>query len=151
MRDTSDRRSSPSTFHPQATRKRLGGYLIEAGLLTQAQVDVALNDQKLTGMRFGEILATRGWVKQQTIEYLMEKVIVPEREGARQQKSQKPTVDPNATLKQTRPTIPPSNSDAPKEMATDGTQRQTITRRDIPIAKPLPSVNTSDEDVSWVG
>ncbi len=62
-------------------KKRLGGYLVEAGLLTPAQVDMVLHDQKATGMRFGEILAARGWVKQQTIEYLMEKVVLPEREA----------------------------------------------------------------------
>jgi hypothetical protein len=51
------------TAHTSYSKKRLGGYLVEAGLLTPAQIDVALNDQKLTGMRFGEILAARGWVK----------------------------------------------------------------------------------------
>ena len=65
--------SSPRT-------KRIGGYLVEAGLLTPAQVDVVLNDQKQSGLRFGEILAARGWVKQETVDYFMEKVIRPERD-----------------------------------------------------------------------
>ena len=60
--------------------KRLGSYLLEAGLLTQAQIDVALNDQEATGMRFGDIIVERGWVKRQTIEYLARKVIALERE-----------------------------------------------------------------------
>ncbi len=64
--------------------KRLGAYLIEADLLTEAQVEVALTDQNATGIRFGEILVARGWIKQKTIEYLMEKVISPERESAKQ-------------------------------------------------------------------
>ena len=59
--------------------KRLGNYLIEAGLLTPDQLEVALADQKITGMRLGEILVHRGWVKETTIEYLMEKVVLPER------------------------------------------------------------------------
>ena len=67
--------SSPRT-------KRIGGYLVEAGLLTPAQVDVVLNDQKKSGLRFGEILAARGWVKQETVEYFMEKVVLPERSVA---------------------------------------------------------------------
>lgn len=71
--------------------KRLGGYLVEAGLLTPAQIDVALNDQKNSGMRFGEVLAARGWVKQQTIEYLMQKVILPEQRALEQE-------DPTATV-----------------------------------------------------
>lgn len=60
--------------------KRLGSYLMDAGLLTASQVDVALNDQYSTGMRFGDIIVERGWVKQQTIEYLYRKVIELERE-----------------------------------------------------------------------
>jgi hypothetical protein len=61
--------------------KRLGDYLVEAGLLTQAQIEVALADQATTNLRFGEVLIRRGWVKEETIEYLMQKVILPERTG----------------------------------------------------------------------
>jgi len=61
--------------------KFIGEYLIEAGLLTQAQVGVALTDQDSSPMMFGEIIATRGWVKSQTIEYLMQKIIEPERQS----------------------------------------------------------------------
>jgi hypothetical protein len=64
--------------------KLIGEYLIEAGLLTQAQVGVALTDQNTTTMMFGEIIATRGWVKPQTIEYLVKKIIEPERNSLRQ-------------------------------------------------------------------
>jgi len=64
--------------------KRLGAYLVEADLLTEAQVEVALTDQNATGIRFGEILVARGWIKQKTLEYLMKKVISPERESAKQ-------------------------------------------------------------------
>jgi hypothetical protein len=59
--------------------KKLGNYLIEAELLTPAQIEVALADQRVTGARLGEILATRGWIKQGTIEYIMKKIIMPER------------------------------------------------------------------------
>lgn len=59
--------------------RRIGSYLIEAGLLSPAQVDVVLSDQKLTGMKFGEILVSRGWLKSQTIEFLFENVILPQR------------------------------------------------------------------------
>jgi hypothetical protein len=62
------------------TDKRLGSYLIDAGLLSPYQVDVALNDQASTGLRFGEIIVERGWVKQQTIDYLHRKIIELERE-----------------------------------------------------------------------
>jgi hypothetical protein len=79
---------SPSPSDPGDLRKRaidsspfrpLGDYLVEAGLLSPAQVHVALNDQCMTGLRFGEILVKRGWVKEQTVEYFMHKVVEPER------------------------------------------------------------------------
>ena len=60
--------------------KRLGSYLIDAGLLTPGQVDVILNDQKMTGLRFGDIAVERGWVKRQSIEYITDKIITLERE-----------------------------------------------------------------------
>lgn len=59
--------------------KRMGNYLVEAELLTPAQVYVALADQQMTGLRLGEILVSRGWIKQGTIEFFMEKVILPDR------------------------------------------------------------------------
>ena len=65
--------------------KPLGTYLVEAGLLTQEKVDVALAEQEVTGMRLGEILVQRGWIKEQTIEYLMKTVILPERAIAKRQ------------------------------------------------------------------
>ena len=80
-----DRRVSGQQAHrPRSIGlKPLGEYLVEAGLLAPAQVAVALNDQTVTGLRFGEILAKRGWVREQTIEYLMDKVIEPERRSLR--------------------------------------------------------------------
>jgi len=70
--------SAPATNYAEV--KRLGSYLVEAGLITQAQVDAALADQKVTGKRLGEVLVQRGWINQQTIEYLMKKIILPERQ-----------------------------------------------------------------------
>lgn len=136
--------SNGDTGPISANRKRIGGYLVEAGLLTPAQVDVALNDQKLTGMRFGEILAARGWVKQQTIEYLMTKVILPEQTPAQATNGKVMDHDLTSTNPQPGPTRNPAAQAPPQPL------RQ-IVRREVPIAKPLPPVNSSDEDVSWVG
>ncbi|NJK29407.1 MAG: hypothetical protein HC940_04245 [Acaryochloris sp. SU_5_25] len=77
-------RSHQKTF---ADSKKLGNYLMEAGLLTTAQLEVALADQQITGMRLGEVLVRRGWIKEETIEYLMEKVILPERSSSPDQSS----------------------------------------------------------------
>lgn len=122
--------------------KRLGGYLVEAGLLTPAQVDVVLNDQKSTSMRFGEILAARGWVKQQTIEYLMQKVILPEQEASRQRTD-------GATEKERRPNKQIEETASIHRSGLHGTE--SAARREVPISKPLPSVPSGDDDVSWVG
>lgn len=59
--------------------KPIGVYLVEAGLITPVQVKLALDEQKVAPRRLGEILAARGWVKSPTIEYLMKKVVLPER------------------------------------------------------------------------
>lgn len=99
MKDRSDRMASPQehrTPSPQEHRrqhhvvpvasspKRLGSYLVEAGLLTTDQISVILNDQQATGMRFGEIVVARGWLKEQTIEWIVTKVVEPERHALKQ-------------------------------------------------------------------
>lgn len=68
-------------------KKPLGVYLVEAGLINPAQIDMALKDQKVSGRRLGEILADRGWVAQQTIEYFIEKVVLLERRTSQKQLS----------------------------------------------------------------
>lgn len=162
MRDRSDRYqvSAIQTIpHP----KRLGGYLIEAGLITPDQVSVALNDQQATGMRFGEVLVARGWLKEQTVEWIMQKVIMPEKK-AYQRHLSKMTVSQAQTVRQSTTTTttpegrslhqPPINL-ANHRTASTGAAPSTAThsfpRRDAPISKPLPPVNASDEDVNWVG
>lgn len=88
------------------TDKRLGSYLIDAGLLSPSQVDVALSDQASTGLRFGEIIVERGWVKQQTIDYLHRKVIELEREIG--QPLDKGVVQTSYSLRKYRKTIGPN-------------------------------------------
>jgi thioredoxin reductase len=57
----------------------LGAYLVDADLVTQEQVDQALQEQKMSGQRVGKILADHGWVPQEAVEYIMEHVVIPER------------------------------------------------------------------------
>lgn len=97
----SSHRRAVATHSPDS--KRIGGYLIEAGLLSPAQVEVVLSDQELTGMRFGEILVSRGWLKSQTIEFLFHNVILPHRTLAKKtvETARKEAVD---HLKQTNAT-----------------------------------------------
>jgi hypothetical protein len=75
----SDGESVSTTLLPLVNpAKCIGNYLVEAGLLSTAQVDVILLDQASTGLRFGEIVVSRGWLKEQTIEYLMKHLIAPQ-------------------------------------------------------------------------
>jgi hypothetical protein len=80
----------PEKLHANSTQpsltesKRLGDYLVEAGLLSHGQIEVALADQVNSNLKFGDVLVRRGWIKEETIEYLMQKVILPERAGLHQ-------------------------------------------------------------------
>ena len=137
MRDRSDRVQFPSVSLASPRAKYIGSYLVEAGLITSAQVAVALNDQKIMdNMRFGEVLVARGWVKQQTLDYLIKKVVEPEQRAAKPSQ-QKPSISNGslspAIARQVPPAIAAKSSDLlPNER------------------KPLPSV-PSDDGVSWAG
>ena len=54
-------------------RKRIGLVLLEAGLITPAQLEVALNNQQHFDYLIGEVIALHGWVKQETIEFFAER------------------------------------------------------------------------------
>ena len=59
----------------QKTRKPIGYYLKEAGLLTQEQIDFILQKQKEKNgfwIKFGQLAVIKGWVKQGTIEFFVE-------------------------------------------------------------------------------
>lgn len=58
------------------SHKLLGEILLEAGLISPSQLEMALADQNQFFMlKLGEILALRGWLKQETIDFLVEKII----------------------------------------------------------------------------
>jgi hypothetical protein len=55
------------------THKLLGEILIEAGLVSFPQLEVALNEQKqYLNLRLGEIFALHGWLKQETSDFFAE-------------------------------------------------------------------------------
>ncbi|MEY2985730.1 MAG: hypothetical protein RLZZ568_2347 [Cyanobacteriota bacterium] len=57
---------------PSKKRQRLGRILLEAALITPAQLEVALYNQQHCDYRIGEVIALHGWVKQETIEFFAE-------------------------------------------------------------------------------
>jgi hypothetical protein len=69
------------SHHHTRNFKPLGSYLIEAGLIENEQLQEALIKQKSTPVPIGKILVSQGLINQQTIEYLMEKVIYSERQS----------------------------------------------------------------------
>jgi hypothetical protein len=57
-----------STIH-----KPLGTILKEAGLISDYQIQVALQDQQFdSSLLFGEILALRGWIQKETADFFVE-------------------------------------------------------------------------------
>lgn len=56
----------PKTIPP------IGNLLAQAGLITDAQIQVILQDQSYNGLRFGEILVLRGWIKPETVDFLVD-------------------------------------------------------------------------------
>jgi hypothetical protein len=157
--------------------KRLGSYLVDAGLVTLAQIDVALNDQEfMDDMRIGDILVTRGWIKQQTLDFVIDKVVDPEQEIAR-----RTTLAEAMTLRQpprdtatviqpigrsTR--IPePHTETIAQARSLDGSRvidilrpQKTYTAGDVTTPtdpgrinerKPLSSIPGDDDDTNWAG
>lgn len=52
---------------------RIGQVLLLAGVITPGKIEVALIDQQMQpDLRLGEILALRGWVDQDTVDYFAE-------------------------------------------------------------------------------
>lgn len=64
---------SLSLSHPTDS-KRLGDHLIAAGLIHPYQLEVAIHDQQRTGLRLGEIVVARGWVKEEILEDLVNRL-----------------------------------------------------------------------------
>ena len=54
-------------------KQALGEILVEAGLISPAQIELALQEQKHQNLKIGEILASHGWIKQETADFFAEK------------------------------------------------------------------------------
>jgi hypothetical protein len=77
------KRTGPvKSMSPGRLSAHLGTFLIDAELITEHQLEIALSEQKMNTLPIGQILSGNGFVKQQTIEYLMQKVVIPERDLA---------------------------------------------------------------------
>ena len=54
-------------------KQPLGEILIEAGLVTLAQIEFALKEQVESNLKIGEILASHNWIEQKTADFFVEK------------------------------------------------------------------------------
>ena len=55
----------------QGDRWRIGQYFLEARLLTPAQVDDVVAEQKMSNLRFGEVAVLKGYLKQETVRFFI--------------------------------------------------------------------------------
>ena len=56
-----------------STNKPIGQILIEAGLISINQIEIALQEQKYSELKIGEILVLHNWIKQETIDFFIER------------------------------------------------------------------------------
>lgn len=67
------KKSNSSNLSSQhSLKKPLGQILIEAGLVSISQIELALQEQKQNNLRIGEILVARGWIMPKTIDFFCE-------------------------------------------------------------------------------
>ncbi|BAY25922.1 WecB/TagA/CpsF family glycosyl transferase [Calothrix sp. NIES-2100] len=71
---------SPSNSTPT---KSLSDSLVEAGLLTINHIDIALSEQRKTGVPLSDILINKGWIKQQTIDFIVKNIILSNQNQSR--------------------------------------------------------------------
>jgi|GEM_PF-1045841 len=64
--------ANDSLSHTKA-KQHLGEILLEAGLVSICQIEVALEEQKKHNLKIGEILASSGCVKQETADFFAER------------------------------------------------------------------------------
>ena len=56
-------------------RKKIGEILIEAGYITEEQLEKALKEQAVTGEKLGEILIKKGWIGKEELDQSLAKQI----------------------------------------------------------------------------
>ena len=69
MEDSESNQSSAKIL----SKKPLGQMLIEAGLISISQIELALQEQQQNNLRIGEILVAHGWIRQNTIDFFCDR------------------------------------------------------------------------------
>lgn len=108
----------------------IGVYLQQAGLITQKQLDTLLDEQLQTGLRVGSLAVLRGWIKQETLDLLLQG-IAPKHQSESAFQSLRQAVD----------AAEEDNSQADMDLLAPGSSPH----------PPYPSANDiPEEDIPWV-
>ncbi|MGL4499694.1 MAG: WecB/TagA/CpsF family glycosyltransferase [Planktothrix sp.] len=76
-------------------RHPLGHYLYKAKLLDEAQIDSILEQQNQLKLRFGEVAVMKGWVKQQTLDTVLDYLTEELNDGSTEQLNDSSTEELN--------------------------------------------------------
>lgn len=57
-------------------KKPIGQYLKQAGLLTDRQIQIILEEQKRTESKFGELAIAKKWLKQATVDFFLHYLVI---------------------------------------------------------------------------
>ena len=68
-----DKQLSNNNLVKSHSKQPLGEILLEAGLVSILQIEIALGEQKQSDLKIGEILAAHGWIKQETADFFVER------------------------------------------------------------------------------
>ena len=60
-----------STLVAEKQKQPIGQYLKQAALLDEQQIQMILDEQKRTKLKFGELAIAKGWLKQATIDFFL--------------------------------------------------------------------------------
>ncbi len=81
--DQQEQQLSNNSLDNSQPKKPLGEMLLEAGLVSISQIEMALEEQKENNIKIGKILAYHGWIKQETADFFAEKLSKFLRKSAR--------------------------------------------------------------------
>ena len=73
LSDRQEQQISNNSLTNLSSKKPLGEILLEAGLVSISQLEIALAEQKENELKIGRILAAHGWIKQETADFFAEK------------------------------------------------------------------------------
>ena len=71
--DQKEKQLSKNCLTNSQLKKPLGEILLEAGLVSISQIEIALEEQKQNDLKIGQILASHGWIKQETADFFAER------------------------------------------------------------------------------